>query len=193
MAHSLHLKVIAEGVETQGQLNYLKSQGCDEIQGYFLSKPVPAGEFERLLTEQRHIQVQEPGAACPEKTVLVVDDDEGILGALQRVLLDEGYNVLTARNAEEAFELLSLNRVLVILSDFKMPGMDGAEFLGRARELYPDTVRIMLSGYADINAITNAVNLGAVYKVMYKPWGESDIKENVGEAFRHYALLHSSR
>ncbi|WP_136523918.1 EAL domain-containing protein [Geomonas ferrireducens] len=193
MAHSLHLKVIAEGVETQGQLNYLKSQGCDEIQGYFLSKPVPAGEFERLLTEQRHIQVQEPGAACPEKTVLVVDDDEGILGALQRVLLDEGYNVLTARNAEEAFELLSLNRVLVILSDFKMPGMDGAEFLGRARELYPDTVRIMLSGYADINAITNAVNLGAVYKVMYKPWGENDIKENVGEAFRHYALLHSSR
>lgn len=193
MAHSLHLKVIAEGVETQGQLNYLQSQGCDEIQGYFLSKPVPAGEFERLLAEQRLLQVHEPGAVCPEKTVLVVDDDEGILAALQRVLLDEGYNVLTAKNAEEAFELLSLNRVLVILSDFRMPGMDGAEFLRRARELYPDTVRIMLSGYADINAVTSAVNLGAVYKVMYKPWGENDIKENVGEAFRHYALLHSSR
>ncbi len=125
--------------------------------------------------------------------MLVVDDDEGILAALQRVLLDEGYNVLTAKNAEEAFQLLSLNRVLVILSDFRMPGMDGAEFLRRARELYPDTVRIMLSGYADINAVTSAVNLGAVYKVMYKPWGENDIKENVGEAFRHYALLHSSR
>ncbi|TGU74372.1 EAL domain-containing protein [Geomonas terrae] len=193
MAHSLHLKVIAEGVETQGQLNYLQSQGCDEIQGYFLSKPVPAAEFERLLAEQRQLTVHEPGAVCPEKTVLVVDDDEGILGALQRVLLNEGYNVLTAKNAEEAFELLSLNRVLVILSDFRMPGMDGAEFLRRARELYPETVRIMLSGYADINAITNAVNLGAVYKVMYKPWGENDIKENVGEAFRHYALLHSSR
>lgn len=193
MAHSLHLKVVAEGVETQGQLNYLKSQGCDEIQGYFVSRPVPAGEFERFLTEPRVLTLREHGAEYPEKTVLVVDDDEGILGALQRVLLDEGYRVLTAKNAEKGFELLSLNRVSVIVSDFRMPGMNGAEFLGRARELYPDTVRIMLSGYADINAITNAVNLGAVYKVMYKPWDENDIKDNVGEAFRHHALLHARR
>lgn len=191
MAHSLHLKVIAEGVETQGQLNYLQSQGCDEIQGYFVSKPIPADELERLLAEQIRIPLHEHADGFPGKTVLLVDDDVGVLAALQRVLFEEGYQVLAAKSAEEGFELLSLNRVSVIVSDFRMPGMNGAEFLGRAKELYPDTVRIMLSGYADINAVTNAVNFGAVYKVLYKPWGENDIKDNVAEAFRQYALLHA--
>ncbi|MBU5635254.1 EAL domain-containing protein [Geomonas sp. Red69] len=192
MAHSLHLKVIAEGVETQGQLNYLHDQGCDEIQGYFVSRPVAAGEFMRLLQGQP-IAVPSHAAGYPDKTVLVVDDDEGVLNALQRMLFVEGYNVLSASGADEAFALLALNRVAVVISDFRMPGMNGAEFLGRVKELYPETVRIMLSGYADIDAVTNAVNLGAIYKVMYKPWSEPDLRENLEEAFRHYSGVGSAR
>jgi diguanylate cyclase (GGDEF)-like protein/PAS domain S-box-containing protein len=190
MAHSLHLKVIAEGVETQGQLNYLHRHGCDEMQGYYFSRPVPAGEFERLLLERRHLPAAVLTEGCQGKTVLVVDDDDGIAGVLQRLLLLEGYIVLSATSALEGFELLSLNRVAVIISDFRMPGMNGAEFLGRVKELYPDTVRIMLSGYADLESVTDAINVGAIYKFLSKPWREDDIREQVGEAFRYHASLY---
>ena len=189
MAHSLHLRVIAEGVETQAQMNYLHSQGCDEIQGYYFSRPVPAAELELLLYEKGHIPLQLPATGAPEKTVLVVDDDQGILSSLQRLLHMEGYSVLLAQDAAEGFELLALNRVAVVVSDFRMPGMNGAEFLGRVKELYPDTVRIMLSGHADLNSVTTAVNLGAVYKVLFKPWDDTDITKKIAEAFRRYARL----
>lgn len=189
MAHSLHLRVIAEGVETQAQMNYLHSQGCDEIQGYYFSRPVPAAELERLLYEKGNIPLELPAAGAPEKTVLVVDDEQGILSSLQRLLQLEGYSVLLAQDAAEGFELLALNRVAVVVSDFRMPGMNGAEFLGRVKELYPDTVRIMLSGHADLNSVTTAVNIGAVYKVLFKPWDDADIMEKIAEAFRRYALL----
>ena len=189
MAHSLHLKVIAEGVETLGQLNYLHSQGCDEIQGYHFSRPVPADEFELLLHDRGQFSIPAQASVASEKTVLLVDDEENVLNALRRLLLIEGYLVLVARGAKEGFELLSLNRVAVIVSDFRMPGMDGAEFLGRVKELYPDTVRIMMSGYADLDSVTHAVNVGAVYKLLYKPWNDTDVVEKIRDAVRHCALL----
>ncbi|HBA86765.1 MAG TPA: hypothetical protein DCZ75_01920 [Geobacter sp.] len=193
MAHSLHLKVIAEGVETQGQLNYLHAQGCDEIQGYFFSRPVPAVEVEQLLREGGRISIPSHAEGCPGKTVLVVDDDEDVLSALQRMLLLEGYFVLVAQSAQEGFEQLALNKVAVIISDFRMPIMDGTDFLGRAKELYPETVRILLSGYADLDAVTHAVNVGAIYKFLCKPWIEADLREQLADAFGHYAQLYGKK
>ena len=191
MAHSLQMKVIAEGVETQGQLNYLRRQGCDEMQGFYFSRPIPAADFERLLLGSCHL----PPAALSEgprgKTVLLVDDDEHVLRALQTLLLMEGYCVLSAPNALEGLEMLSLHRVAVIVSDFRMPGMNGAQFLGRVKELYPDTVRIVLSAHADLESITDAINVGAIYKYLNKPWRAEDVKEKVEEAFKHHALLYS--
>jgi len=190
MAHSLHLKVVAEGVETLGQLNYLRNHCCDEMQGYYFSRPVPAAEFERLLREQSRL----PDEALPRKdqgkTVLVGDDEENILSALQRLLLLEGYSVLTAKGAVEGFEQLSTNKVSVIVSDFRMPGMNGAEFLGRAKELYPDTVRIMLSAHADLGSVTDAINVGAIYKFLNKPWRDEVVSKIIGEAFREQLLLY---
>jgi diguanylate cyclase (GGDEF)-like protein len=190
MAHSLHLKVVAEGVETLGQLNYLRNHGCDEMQGYYFSRPIPAAEFERLLREQSRL----PDEALPRKdqgkTVLVVDDEENILSALQRLLLLEGYSVLTAKGAVEGFEQLSTNKISVIVSDFRMPGMNGAEFLGRAKELYPDTVRIMLSAHADLGSVTDAINVGAIYKFLNKPWRDEEVSKIIGEAFREQLLLY---
>jgi len=188
MAHSLHMKVIAEGVETQGQLNYLRLHGCDEMQGYFFSRPVPAEKFERLLREPLRLPQPAPAQEGAQKTVLLVDDDEKVISSLQRLLALDGYVVLRARNALEGFEQLALNRVAVIVSDFRMPGMNGAEFLGRAKELYPETVRIMLSGHADFDSVTDAVNLGAIYKFLNKPWSDDDVREKIDQAFRLYAL-----
>jgi diguanylate cyclase (GGDEF)-like protein/PAS domain S-box-containing protein len=190
MAHSLRLKVIAEGVETQGQLEYLRSHGCDEMQGYYFSRPVPALEFERLLREGRRLPATALGECGPDNTLLVVDDDKGVTHALQRLLAPEGYRVLAANSPEDGFEMLSLNRVAVIVSDFRMPLMNGAEFLGRVKELHPNTVRIVLSGHADLDAVTDSINVGAIFKIMNKPWRDEEVKEQVGAAFRQYQKLY---
>jgi diguanylate cyclase (GGDEF)-like protein/PAS domain S-box-containing protein len=192
MAHSLHMKVIAEGVEMQGQLNYLLKHGCDEMQGYYFSRPIPADRFEQLLLDRCRLPAASLTEGSQGKTILLVDDDENVVRSLQRLLLLEGYVVLGAGSAVEGLELLSLNRVAVIVSDFRMPGMNGAEFLGRVKELYPETVRIVLSAHADLESVTDAINVGAIYKFLNKPWRDEDVRDKVAEAFRHHSLLYGT-
>lgn len=122
------------------------------------------------------------------RTLLMVDDEEGILHALIRLFRREGYNLLTAKSGEEALRLLANNEVQVILSDQRMPQMSGVELLSKVKELYPDSVRMVLSGYADITAITEAVNKGSIYKFLFKPWDDDLLCANVREAFDRFDL-----
>lgn len=186
MAHSLHLKVIAEGVETEGQLNYLRAHGCDEMQGYYFSRPVPVAEFEQLLRAGHCLHPMVGNEPCAAKTLLVVDDEKEVTTSLQRLFVLEGYCVLMAQSAEEGFELLANNRVSVVISDQSMPIMTGTEFLRRVKELYPHIVRIILSGHADLATATDAINHGAVYKILSKPWNEDLLRGTVNEAFNYY-------
>ena len=192
MAHSLHLKVIAEGVETEGQLNYLRRQGCDEMQGYYFSRPVSAADFERLLREGRALHLPAEPQVSLRKTLLIVDDEVDVAAALEKVLKLDGYHVLVATSAAQGFELMAKHHVAVVLADQRMPGTSGSEFLGRVKELYPDSVRMILSGFADLDSVTHAINCGAIYKFLSKPWNAEDISLKVGEAFRHYELLRGS-
>jgi CheY-like chemotaxis protein len=187
MAHSLHLKVVAEGVEKEGQLNYLRSHGCDEMQGYYFSRPIAAPEFELLLRERHQLQPAVAQEPAPHKTVLVVDDEELVVASLQELLMQENYHVLTAGSAAEGFDLLAGNRVAVVIADLRMPVMGGTEFLGRVRELYPDVVRIIISGQADLDAVTDAINHGFVYRFINKPWQGNAMQEHVADAFRYHA------
>lgn len=120
-------------------------------------------------------------------TLLLVDDEDSILSALRRLLRREPFHVLTASGGQAGLDELERNRVDVIVSDQRMPGMSGVEFLRRAKELYPDTVRIVLSGYADLQGITDAINEGAIYKFLSKPWDDDQIKVEIAEAFRRKA------
>ncbi len=104
-----------------------------------------------------------------ERALLLVDDEDNILRALVRLLHSEGYPILTANSGATALQVLANNDVHVILSDQRMPAMTGSEFLGHAKELYPDTVRMVLSGYADLAAVTDAINRGNIYKFLSKP------------------------
>lgn len=124
-----------------------------------------------------------------ERTLLLVDDEEEIGAALSRVLRKDGYTILRARGGQEGLAMLAKNEVQVILSDQRMPKMSGVEFLTRAKDLYPNTIRMVLSGYADIHAVTDAINHGAIYKFLTKPWDNDMLCANVLEAFRHYELL----
>ncbi|MEO8671827.1 MAG: EAL domain-containing protein [Tahibacter sp.] len=190
MAHSMDLKVIAEGIETEGQLHYLRAQGCDGMQGNFFSPPVPAGVFESFLRSGRRL----PRAETPanERTVLVVDDEQGMRAALNRALRRDGYRMLTASSGPQALDILSTNAVQVIISDQRMPGMSGTDFLSIVKQLYPDSLRIILSGYADFETVTEAVNRGAVYKFLTKPWDDEQLREQIRDAFRRFVPAISS-
>jgi response regulator RpfG family c-di-GMP phosphodiesterase len=118
------------------------------------------------------------------RTLLLVDDEINILSALKRLLRQDKYDIVTANNGQEALEALKSGPVDVIVTDQRMPGMTGVEFLRLAKESYPDTVRIVLSGYTELQSVTDAVNEGAVYKFLTKPWDDGQLRGHVAEAFK---------
>jgi diguanylate cyclase (GGDEF)-like protein/PAS domain S-box-containing protein len=185
MAHRLGLEAVAEGIETQGQFNYLRGQGRDGMQGFYFSAAVTADEFESLLRGGKRVVLPVP-ASEDRQTLLIVDDERGVRASLNRALRRDGYTILQAGSGPEALELLALNPVQVIISDQRMPDMSGTEFLGTVKELYPDTMRIILSGYTDLSVVTDSVNRGAVFKFLTKPWDDDLLREQVRDAFRRY-------
>ncbi len=120
----------------------------------------------------------------PADTLLIVDDEANILAALGRLFRREGYRLLRAETGGEALALLAEHEVGVIISDQRMPDMNGVRFLSTARERWPDTVRIMLSGYTELSSVTDSVNQGAIYKFLTKPWDDATLRETVHEAFQ---------
>ncbi|MBI5922835.1 MAG: EAL domain-containing protein [Betaproteobacteria bacterium] len=192
LAHSLKLSAIAEGIETEAQLNFLRRCNCDEMQGYFFSQPMPAAGFEQMLRERRTLAFSTT-EQVPSHTLLLVDDEPGILSSLKRLFRREGYTILLASSGMEALQLLASNEVGVVISDARMPEMDGGELLGKVRDMYPSVVRIMLSGYTDLKAVTTAVNRGELFCFLTKPWDDSELLATVRDAFRHYELRRKGR
>ena len=190
MAHSLHMQVIAEGVESRAQMAYLRRHHCDEIQGFHFSRALPAAELGQLVLDNRAQPDKMPATEDKVQTLLVVDDDVNVLTALHRLFRRDGYRVLTAATPTEGFELLALYRVQVILCDQRMPVMSGTEFLSKVKEMYPDTIRIILSGYTGVETVLDSINRGAIYRFYTKPWDDAQLRDNVRHAFRHYWLTY---
>jgi diguanylate cyclase (GGDEF)-like protein/PAS domain S-box-containing protein len=190
MAHSMKLDVIAEGVENDAQLAYLRRHGCDEMQGYYFSRPVPQEEFEQMLMGGKLLQAPQDDGSEEQQTLLIVDDDVFMLDVLSDFLAQDGYRILTAQTAAEGFDILARHKVQVILCDQCMPLMSGTEFMERVKHLCPDTFRIMLSAFADLTPIMAAINRGAVDRFYTKPWKGAVLRENIREGFRLHKLLH---
>ena len=125
--------------------------------------------------------------------ILFVDDEEGVLNAMRRIFRQENYTMLTASTGAEALELLQKEAAHVVISDHRMPGMTGADLLRKIKALYPQTIRIMLTGHADVNAIMGAVNEGAVYKFITKPWNDDDLRLTVSLALEQYDLIQENK
>jgi len=109
-------------------------------------------------------------------TILCVDDEKNILSSLRRLLRPEGYEIQLANSGAEGLDILSKMPIDLVISDMRMPEMNGAQFLEKVYELYPDTVRILLTGYSEISSTIDAINKGSIYKYISKPWEEHDLK-----------------
>jgi putative nucleotidyltransferase with HDIG domain len=126
--------------------------------------------------------------------ILFVDDEKNVLQSLKRLCIDGNYSVILANSGEEALEILKNNpNIGLIVSDQRMPAMTGSEFLEKAKEMLPDTVRILLTGYADINAVADAINKGGAYRYITKPWNDEELLQIIGDAVRRYSLIKENK
>jgi signal transduction histidine kinase len=135
---------------------------------------------------------QPDGKERRRKTLLIVDDEVDVLESL-RHQFHRAYRVLTSPTGAEAIGLLEHNDVEVILSDQRMPGMPGDVLLRKARELKPDTIRMLFTGYADIQAVINAVNEGHIFRYILKPWDSAELEGIIRQGIEQYELLADRR
>ena len=129
-----------------------------------------------------------PAASIDRYRILVVDDEPNVLSALQRSLRGHGYQVTTALGGELALAMLEELQPHAIISDMRMPGMNGAEFLKASRTHCPDTVRVLLTGYADINSALQAVNEGEIFRYLTKPWDDAQLAAALDEGLERHRL-----
>ncbi|KPH91655.1 diguanylate phosphodiesterase [Pseudoalteromonas undina] len=125
--------------------------------------------------------------------ILLVDDELNVLRSLKRVLVRSGYDVITASTGFEALEILTANQVEIIITDFRMPEMNGADLLRQVKSRWPDCVNLVLSGYADFKSVVELLNQGLVFRFLEKPWVDSELLENISEAKVKYEQRRAKR
>jgi len=123
----------------------------------------------------------------PEKkiTILYVDDEENNLYSFKATFRMK-YKVLIALSGDEALEMMKSQPVHIIITDQRMPNMTGVEFLEKVIEIFPDPIRILLTGYADMGAVVDAVNKGKIFHYLAKPWNEEELDMTITRAFEKY-------
>ena len=125
--------------------------------------------------------------------ILLVDDEVNVLSALTRALFDEPYQVTCAQSGEEALELITKTPFKLVVSDERMIGMQGSELLAILKDKHPDTLRILLTGHATLEAAMKAVNQGEIYRFFTKPWNDTELKFAIRSAIERYDLEAENR
>jgi response regulator RpfG family c-di-GMP phosphodiesterase len=136
---------------------------------------------------------REPSSVMATFRILCVDDEPNILAALVRVFRPHGYTTATALSGDEALTMLDREPVDVVISDMRMPGMDGTAVLEQVRARWPDTVRLLLTGHSDIDATIGAINRGEIHRYIGKPWDEGELLLIVRQALERKSLEYHKR
>ena len=127
------------------------------------------------------------------RRVMLVDDEQNILSALRRLLRGQPYDIVTHTCAADALKAMEDQPAQLVIADYRMPGMTGIEFLREIRRRWPNTVRIILSGYAEVSVLIAAVNEGEIYKFIAKPWNDEEIKLHIRRAIEQHELAAENR
>lgn len=127
-------------------------------------------------------------AAIEPPALLFVDDEANILSALKRLFRPLGYRIFTAESGAAGLQVFEQNTIDLVISDMRMPEMNGAQFLEQVRQKWPDAVRILLTGYADVTSTIDAINKGEIYRYIAKPWDDNDITMTVKHALERKKL-----
>ncbi|MEN8257404.1 MAG: HD domain-containing phosphohydrolase [Thermodesulfobacteriota bacterium] len=126
--------------------------------------------------------------------ILFVDDEENILRAMRRLFMDDAYEVFIANSGKEALKILDEeDEMAVIVSDQRMPEMTGVDFLEKTKKIAPHSVRILLTGYADITAAVDAINRGGAFRYLHKPWKDEELTQTIHAAFKYYKLVKENK
>lgn len=184
LAHALHLQVVVKGVEAPGEVALFRQLGASHAQGFLISKPLPEEDMRELTRRQQPIAPRSTNTGQPH--LLMLDDEAHIISALRRCFRREGWEVHGTTSPAEAFQLLAQHPIGVVLCDQRMPEMNGTEFLRKVLISHPQAVRILLTGYSEVSAVTSAINEGAVWKVLAKPWDDEQLRRDVQQAFELY-------
>jgi diguanylate cyclase (GGDEF)-like protein/PAS domain S-box-containing protein len=184
LAHSVGLKVVAEGVETQGHFAFLRDIGCDQAQGYLFWRPLDAQACAAVLGAGSRIPATlmldvDVDAEAP--AVLIVDEEQRYAAFLAEYLRDEPCRTLVAASAGEALKLLASHGVRAVISDQRPPGMAGIELLRRAKRMHPDALRVMLSSTADCSMAAGAIDSGDVHGLFVKGKDEERLRAELRE------------
>lgn len=191
LARVLDLKVVVEGIETESQLGHFRRLGPLLGQGWLFSRALDPAQATALLASRRCLLAAESGDDRPH--LLLLDDEANVLAALRRALRREGWPIHATTSPQEALEILAAHPVGVVVCDQRMPQVAGTEFLRQVRQQHPLTVRVLLSGYSEIGAVTAAINDGAVWRYLYKPWDDEAIREHVRQAFDEHRVQRESQ
>jgi type II secretory ATPase GspE/PulE/Tfp pilus assembly ATPase PilB-like protein/FixJ family two-component response regulator len=149
-----------------------------------------------FLNKDAGTEHQQQGTEVPQSAkyqILFVDDEQGVLKSMQRIFRQENYTIHTAQSGEQALSIMDRETVQVVISDHRMPGMTGTDLLREIKKRHPQTIRIMLTGFADVDAVMGAVNDGAVYKFITKPWNDDDLRLTVSLALEQYDLIQENK
>jgi len=143
-----------------------------------------------IMQNERNAKRRKP---MEKATIMLVDDEEFVISSIKRSLRKEGYQFLGYMDASRALEALNSIEVDVIISDQRMPGMTGMEFLIQARKLYPNTIRVLLTGHSDMEVAIKAINEGKLYRFLTKPWEENELKVTILNALKLRRILTENR
>lgn len=184
LAHDLCWQVWIKDIDDLALLPHLQRHQCEWVQGPAIAPQMTADEL------VRYVQAHGVGSTSEAtRTLLLVDDEDNILASLRRLFRSQGYKIILAHSGAEGLAYLKDAPVDVIISDQRMPSMTGVEFLRQAKVLRPETIRIVLSGYTELQSITEAINEGAIYKFLTKPWDDDLLKAQIVEAFRYKEMM----
>jgi putative nucleotidyltransferase with HDIG domain len=124
-------------------------------------------------------------------TILCVDDEEHILSSIERLFVDREVRILKATSADEALQCITSEEVAVVVSDNRMPGMSGIDLLSRVKALSPDTVKVLMTAYADLSTAIDAINKGEIFRFIAKPWEDNVLVKAVEDGIHRYNIIKS--